>query len=208
MDEFGRVGDWGEVFTRGLAQPAEAVATLSNDALIVRLHFTVNHLSRWLSPVHNQRRLDRSPRRSEPAVTELVGRLRDEEVVVYPWLHAIAHQSMPDLDAMMVATEIDGPRRSATDSTMQFVAEFRRLRQSTSSLLRSLPDSAWNRRGLSRRGGDRSLRGLAEHLVEHDRLVLDRLDRALDQVGVRDEVATVSRADSAELLRLAPARVR
>ena len=32
---------------------------MSNDSLIIRLHFAVNHLSRWLTPIHDVRRLER-----------------------------------------------------------------------------------------------------------------------------------------------------
>lgn len=191
------------------SDPEIDVSTLANDALILRLHFTVNHLSRWLSPVHNRRRLQNAAHRGEPAVTELVRRLRDEELLVYPWMHAIAHQPLPDLDALPLPDPRLGDDRSAAvPSAMGMVAEFRRLRQSTCSLLRSLPDSAWHRQGVSRRTRDWSLRGLGERLVEHDREVLRRLDRALDDVGVRDDIAIVSRAGAEELLRLAPVRTR
>src|SRR6266508_3208692 len=76
------------------------IADLDNDSLIIRLHFTVNHLSRWLTPVHDQTRLNRSPRRNEPSVKELVIRLRDEELRVFPKLHVISVKINPDLDKL------------------------------------------------------------------------------------------------------------
>jgi hypothetical protein len=88
------------------------------------------------------------------------------------------------------------------------MAEFRRLRASTCSHLRSLPDDAWDRRGSSRREHDWSLRGLAEHLARHDLAVMTELDEALDRLGVRDGIAAVSRVRLPELLRLAPAETR
>ena len=48
-----------------------SIRDLSNDALIIRLIQTVNHLSRWLTPIHDQTVLEFSPRRSEPSVKEL-----------------------------------------------------------------------------------------------------------------------------------------
>ena len=44
-----------------------SVRDLSNDALIIRLIQTLNHLSRWLTPIHDQTVLEFSPRRSEPS---------------------------------------------------------------------------------------------------------------------------------------------
>src|SRR3712207_8691130 len=48
------------------------------------------------------------------------------------------------------------------------MSEFRRLRHSTLSLLRNLPDDAWRRTGISRREHDWTIRQLAEHLLAHD----------------------------------------
>ena len=82
--------------------PADVVpvADLTNDALIIRLTFTVNHLSRWLTPIHDELRLVRSLHRGEPSVKDLVALLRDEERRVFPRLHAIATRDMPNLDAL------------------------------------------------------------------------------------------------------------
>jgi hypothetical protein len=183
-----------------------SIPALDNNALIIRLHFAVNHLSRWLSPIHDQDRLDRSPRRSEPAAKELVMRLRDEELRVYPRLHAIATQNTPDLDALPPSRRTEAELRFDRSATaLELMAEFRRLRQSTCALLRSLPDSAWKRRGISRKEHDWTIRGLAEHLAEHDREVLSALDRALTRAGARDDVASASRVGVEELLRLTPA---
>ena len=185
------------------------VTDLDNDALILRLHFTVNHLSRWLTPIHDQSRLNRSVRRGEPSVKELMLRLRNEELRVFPKMHAISVQTMPNLDALPAPTATPEEERYEGEATvLELMAEFRRLRQSTCSLLRSLPDSAWDRLGISRREHDWTLRGLAERLADHDRAVLVEMDRALDRIGVRQDVARASRADVNELLRLAPSTRR
>ena len=38
------------------------IAALSNDSLIIRLFNTVNHLSRWLTPIHDRELLERLSR--------------------------------------------------------------------------------------------------------------------------------------------------
>lgn len=207
-DSLGRARVTGGTVPASIQEPV-SVEDLENNALVVRLHFTVNHLSRWLSPVHNQRRLQRSSFRGSPPIAALVARLREEEETVYPWMHAIAHRATPDLDLL---PEPHGQVVAATaglqPSAMAAVAEFRRVRQSTCSLLRSLPDTAWSRRGVSRRGRNWTLRELAERLATHDRRVLAEMDGALAEIGVREGIATVSGAGVDELVRLAPVRIR
>ena len=88
------------------------------------------------------------------------------------------------------------------------MAEFRRLRQSTCSLLRSLPDNAWARVGVSRREHDWTIRRLAEHLAAHDLATLAEIDRALDRAGARSGIARVSRVHLDELLRETPVTLR
>ena len=185
------------------------IAELDNNALIIRLHFTVNHLSRWLTPIHDQGPLGRTVRRGEPSVKELVLRLRDEELRVFPKMHAIANRTLPDLDKLPPVRRTPEEERLDREATpLEIMAEFRRLRQSTCSLLRGLPDNAWSRLGISRREHDWTIRALAEHLAAHDRATLAEMDRALDRIGVRREIATANRAHLDELLRLAPATRR
>jgi hypothetical protein len=181
------------------------ISDLSNDSLIIRLHFTVNHLSRWLTPIHDRTRLERSVRRGEPSVRELLIRLRDEELRVFPKLHLISVETNPDLDRLPSRATATTPDSFTSLSVM---AEFRRLRQSTCSLLRSLPDNAWSRIGTSRREHDWQIRGLAEHLASHDLDVLYEIDLTLDRVGARDGVSTAARAHLDELLRLVPVSLR
>jgi hypothetical protein len=185
------------------------IADLSNDSLIVRLHFTINHLSRWLTPIHDRTRLERSIRRGEPSVKDLLIRLRDEELRAFPKLHMIAVHTNPDLDKL--PEYVRGDAQAAQDerlSTLSILGEFRRLRQSTCSVLRSLPDNAWSRVGTSRRDHDWQIRTLAEHLANHDLDVLYDIDLALDRVGAREGVSTASRALLDELLRLVPVTTR
>ncbi|MEA2530228.1 MAG: hypothetical protein QOG89_1872 [Thermomicrobiales bacterium] len=185
------------------------IAELDNDSLIIRLHFTINHLSRWLTPVHDQTLLARSPRRGEPSVKELVIRLRDEELRVFPKMHLIATQVNPNLDKLPpVVRTPDQIAKDEQRTTLGVMAEFRRLRQSTCSLLRALPDAAWARVGTSRREHDWQIRGLAEYLANHDLDVLYEIDLALDRNGAREGVSSAARAHLDELLRLVPVSTR
>lgn len=186
-----------------------AIEDLDNNALIIRLHFTINHLSRWLTPIHDQTRLVRTVRRGEPSVEDLLFALRDEELRIFPKLHLISVRTLPDLDKQ------PEPRRTPAEEAhdrealpIEIMAEFRRLRQSTCSLLRSLPDNAWSRLGISRREHDWTIRGLAQHLARHDLESLAEMDLALDRVGAREGIASASRAHLDELLRLAPGGTR
>jgi hypothetical protein len=182
---------------------------LSNDSLIIRLHFAVNHLSRWLTPIHDVRRLERSPYRNEPSVKELLIQMREEERRVFARLHAIATMSNPDLDKL--PAPIITPDQAAFDSersVLSILAEYRRLRQSTCSLLRSLPDSAWNRVGTSRREHDWQIRTLADHLVASDEDYLTKIDIALERYGLREGIAAHGRARLYELLKLIPVALR
>ncbi len=193
----------------GTGTSGVAIADLTNDALIIRLHFTINHLSRWLTPIHDPTRMMRTVRRGEPTVKELLLRLRDEELRVFPRLHAIAVQTQPDLDKLPAPGRTEEQERHDRDvKPLEVMAEFRRLRQSTASLLRSLPDTAWARTGTSRLEHDWSIRALAEHLARHDYLVLSEMEQALDRNGAREGVNTAARAPLAELLKLVPTSTR
>jgi hypothetical protein len=183
-----------------------AAPSLSNDALILRLHFAVNHLSRWLTPIHDQSVLQRSVHRGEPTVKSLVLAMRDEELKIFPYLYAVSVQTFPDLDQLApMQRSVEVNRQDDLATTIEIMAEFRRLRQSTCSLLRSLPDNGWAREGVSRREHNWTIRQLAEHLAVHDEAVLTRLDRALARTGARTEIASTSRAPLGDLLRLSQA---
>jgi len=177
----------------------------NNNALIIRLHFTINHLSRWLTPIHDPNRLERALHRGEPTAKELVIEMRDEEARVFPKLHLIATQTHPNLDNLPMWEQ--DPATTASDNSMATIvlmAQFRRLRQGTCSLLRSLPDDAWSLKGSSRRGINISVRELAEHLALHDYCYLSALDETLDQVGAREGLAEIQKTHLDELLKLVP----
>lgn len=181
------------------------VSESDNNSLIIRLHFTVNHLSRWLTPIHDANRLERSVYRGEPTAKELVIEMRDEEERIYPKMYTIATQSSPDLDRIpRWERDAASRERDRDTATIVLMAQFRRLRQGTCSLLRSLPDDAWSLKGTSRQERNVSIRELAEHLAVHDYRFLRALDETLDQVGAREGLAEIQKTHLDELLKLVP----
>jgi hypothetical protein len=172
----------------------QAVAAMSNDALIIDLLQTVNHLSRWLTPIHDQLRLSWSPRRSQPSVKDLLIQMRENEVMVYSYMNAIATQVNPDLDKVPVRQLTSLQREAdARANALVIMSEFRRVRESTTSLLRALPDTAWARGGFSRSSRDWTIRELAESLAINQWEQLGRIDASLNESGLRTSVAKVSR---------------
>ena len=185
------------------------ISDLSNDSIIIRLHFAINHLSRWLTPIHDVERMDRAVFRDQPSIKELVIQMREEERRVFPMLYLMASENDPDLDRLPVP--VITPEQEVYDlqrSVLTTLSEFRRLRQSTCSLLRSLTDAGWLRVGTSRAHHDWQIRPLAESLVAHDEQVLTQIDLALDRYGLREDVASHGRAHLYELLKIVPVTLR
>lgn len=195
----------------GPARPAVGVPVtdLDNGSLVLRLSFTINHLSRWLSPIHDPAPLMRATRRGEPSVIGLLFEMRDEERRVFPKMHQISVQTNPDLDRLTpFAPTTASQAHDRQQIPLEVMAEFRRLRQSTCSLLRSLVDAAWERPGTSRQQHNWTIRALAEHLAAHDLAVLADMDIMLDRSGAREGIAAISRVPLAELLTLVPVCTR
>lgn len=182
-----------------------AISSLDNNALAIRLHFTINHLSRWLTPIHDRNKLERSRYHGEPTVRDLVIELRQHEQFIYPRMYAIANENDPDLDVLPVY-QPNAHRINADEtwSTVELMAAFRRLRQATCGLLRQLPDGAWTRVGYSRKHENVTLRQLAEQLAAHDFRVLRAMDETLWTSGAREGIAEIQTASLEELLKLVP----
>jgi hypothetical protein len=173
---------------------------LSNDALIIRLKQTLNHLSRWLTPIHDRALLEFSARRSEPSVKELLIRMRDTEIETYTMMYAIASERNPDLDRIpRIEPSSDQGASDRMAAPLVIMSSFRRVRESTTSLLRALPDTAWERGGFSRSRRNWTIRELAEFLAGHDREMLAQIDRSLARSGARHGIAEVSQVDYAHL---------
>ncbi|MGE3796388.1 MAG: hypothetical protein AB7G88_00990 [Thermomicrobiales bacterium] len=180
-----------------------------NNSLILRLHMTVNHLSRWLTPITDPMVIEQTVRRGEPSVLDLLIRMRDEELVVLAYMHAIVNEINPDLDKIPDPRTTPERLASNPDRTWTGVlADFRRLRQSTCSILRALPDNAWSRVGTSRIEHDWQIRSLAERLANHDLDCLYQIDLALDRSGARNSINRAAGAHLDEILRLIPVRPR
>jgi hypothetical protein len=185
-----------------------AIERLDNNALIIRLHFTVNHLSRWLSPIHDPRKLERSPYRGQLSPKDILIGMRNEENRIFPKMHLISVQDNPDLDQLPPHTlTIDRQILDRERDTIALMGQFRRLRQSTCSLMRSLPDDAWDRSGRSRKEHNTTIRELAKHLALHDYRYLRAMDLALDQSGAREGLAEIQKTHLDELLKLVPERL-
>lgn len=195
-------------FGQAVVQPDE-LRKLSNNAVVIRLHYTVNHLSRWLTPIHDQSKLTRAVRRGEPSVKDLLIQLRNEELRTFPKMYLVSVQKSPNLDQLPIFTRTSAQlEQDVRHSPLTVMSEFRRLRQSTVSLLRNLPDDAWSRSGISRREHDWTLRQLAEHLLTHDYDTLAQIDEALDRTGAREGLASAQRVHLSELLQLNPSETR
>ena len=184
------------------------ISKSDNNSLIIRLHFTINHLSRWITPIHDANRLERAVHRGEPTAKELILEMRNEEERIYPKMYLIATQASADLDKLpeWQLSETTAARDESTP-TIVLMAQFRRLRQGTCSLLRTLPDDAWGKKGSSRRDRNVNIRELANHLALHDYRYLRALDETLDQVGAREGLAEIQKAHLDELMKLVPEKV-
>jgi hypothetical protein len=108
-------------------------------------------------------------------------------------MNAIATQVNPDLDKAPLLQRSPLQREAdARASALVVMAEFRRVRESSTSLLRAMPDTAWTRGGFSRTARDWTIRELAESLAVNDWVQLGLIDTALDESGLRMGVAKVS----------------
>jgi hypothetical protein len=187
----------------------DAIRNMGNNALIIRLMFTVNHLSRWLTPIHDDDKLDRAVYRGAPTAKDLVIRLREYDEWIYPRMFLAAQK--PDANFDILDDPSLAPVRNRfdkRDSTVVLISGFRRARQSITALLRALPDGAWDLGGRSERGGvEGTIRSMAESAAMHDYRVLRVLDQTLDQTGAREGLAAIQKAHLDELLKLVPEHV-
>lgn len=183
----------------------QGIRELDNNSLIMRLHYTVHHLSRWLTPIHDRNKLERSRHSGEPTVRDLVIHMRENEQFIYPRMFVVANEKDPNMDEIPPFVPNAYLRMGDKNwKTVELLGGFRRLRQSTCGLLRQMPDVAWTRMGYSRVHEDASLRQLAEQLAEHDYRVLRAMDFTLWDSGARDGIAEIQTASLEELMELGP----
>lgn len=187
----------------------QAIKNLDNNSLVLRLHFTVHHLSRWITPIHDRNKLERSRHYGEPTVRDLLIHMRENEQFIYPRMWVVANEKDPDMD--QIPPYVPNANLVMADrnwATVELMGGFRRLRQSTCGLLRQLPDAAWQRKGYSRVHENATLRQLAEQLAEHDYRVLRAMDATLWDSGARDGIAEIQTASIDELLLLVPTTLK
>lgn len=186
----------------------QAIKNLDNNSLIIRLHFTIHHLSRWITPIHDRNKLERSRHYGEPTVRDLMIQMRENEQFIYPRMFVIANENDPNMD--LIPPHDPNTYLQMADkswSTVELMGGFRRLRQSTCGLLRQMPDGAWSRKGYSRIHEDATLRQLAEQLAEHDYRYLRAMDFTLWDSGAREGIAEIQTASLDELLKLVPTQM-
>lgn len=182
-----------------------AIKAADNNSLIIRLHFTIHHLSRWLSPIHDRNKLERSLYFGEPTAKDILLGMRHQEQLIYPKLHVIATQEDPNLDAIPpYHASLTREQSDREHSSIVLLSSYRRLRQSTCSLLRNLPDAAWDRKGYSREHRNATIRQLAEGLAASDYRYLRAMDQTLTDTGARDDLAEIQKTSLDELIKLVP----
>lgn len=190
-------------------EQARAIRASDNNSLIIRLHFTVNHLSRWLSPIHDATRLERAVHYGELSVKELLLEMREYEQQIYPMMYVISTREDPNLDS--IPPYHPSAQRQLADAehpTIVLLSSYRRMRQSTCSLLRNLPDDAWDRVGYSRKHKSTTVRKLAEALADHDYRYLRAMDQTLTATGAREGLAEIQKTSLDELLQLVPEKMK
>jgi hypothetical protein len=151
-----------------------------HDPLIIGLTHTPSMLLKRISPQRDQAKLNRAAERGEWSVRDTVGHLRDNESRTYTKLFMLVTMEYPDLRQADLTNRID---HDPDDSAFSVLSQFRRLRQSTLSLLRELPRDAWKRSGRDVDGSTIDVRSLAEDLLDHDREHLEQIDATLAARG-------------------------
>lgn len=146
------------------------------EQIYIKLFHMLNYLSKRISPQRDESKLNRAAERGEWSVREIVAHLRDHEARIYPKLHMLATAVHPDLRRLGEARLAD---YHPEDSALTIMSQFRRIRQSTVSLLRELPLDAWDRTGVDTDGTTVTIRQLALELTEHDAEHLAQMDATL-----------------------------
>lgn len=135
-----------------------------------------NYLSKRLTPQRDETKLTRAPERGEWSAREIIAHLRDAEAYYFAKLYHLAQREWPDLRSAEHVGPLEYDER---DLTLTVMSQFRRLRQSTLSLLRELPDDAWRKAGRDTDGTTVTILELARELVRHDAEHLAQLDATL-----------------------------
>jgi DinB superfamily len=144
--------------------------------ILLPLTQMTNFLSKRITPQRDETKLTRPAERGEWSVREIVAHLRDNEALYFPKLYLLVTREWPNLTG---AEEVEHVEYDPRDLTLTVMSQFRRLRQSTLSLLRELPDDAWRKAGYLEGGVTVTVRDLATDLVIHDAEHLQQIDATL-----------------------------
>lgn len=146
------------------------------EQIYLKLFHMLNYLSKRVSSQRDEGKLVRPAQRGEWSVRETIVHLRDHEARTYPKLHLLATAVHPDLRHI---GEVRLTDYHPEDTTLTIISQFRRIRQSTVSLLRELPHDAWDRTGVDTDGTTVTIRQLAMELIRHDANHLAQIDATL-----------------------------
>lgn len=146
------------------------------DQIVLVLTNMPNWLSKRITTQRDMSKVNRPAERGEWSVRDILAHLRDNEARYFPKMHLISIAQVPDLRRV----ERIGPTEyDPDDSVFTVMSQFRRIRQSTLSLLRELPHDAWNRVGVDVDNVTVSIKDLALELVDHDAEHLAQIDAVL-----------------------------
>jgi len=148
----------------------------TDEQIILELTHMVNQLAKRITPQRDETRVNRAAERGEWSVREIVAHLRDTEARYFPKMHIISVGEHPDLRRVQ---NIGPTEYDPNDTVFTVMSQYRRLRQSTLSLLRELPRDAWRRAGKDVDGTTVTIRDLARELVAHDADHLAQIDDTL-----------------------------
>ncbi len=146
------------------------------DQIILSLTNMPNWLSKRVTPQRDMTKVNRPAERGEWSARDIIAHLRDNEARYFPKMHLISIAQVPDLRRV---EQIGPTEYDPDDSMFTVMSQFRRIRQSTLSLLRELPADGWKRVGVDVDNVTVSIRDLAVELIDHDAEHLAQLDAVL-----------------------------
>lgn len=118
----------------------------------------------------------RQPAPDKWSIVEIACHLRDIEELFGLRLTQAAHQERPEF-WIADNDRLASARKYAKTDFASAAREFKKHRESTLTLLRALPASAWQRKGIHPKRGEVSIEELAQILVSHDENHLAQIDR-------------------------------
>lgn len=146
------------------------------EQIILTLTNMPNWLSKRITPQRDLNKLNRPAARGEWSARDILAHLRDNEARYFPKMHLISIAQVPDLRRVQ---QVGPTEYDPDDSPFTVMSQFRRIRQSTLSLLRELPEDGWKRVGVDVDNVTVSIRELALELIDHDAEHLAQLDAVL-----------------------------